>query len=140
LDKGTVAGNKLFTITNASLYHFGMLTSIVHMAWTRALCGRLKSDYNYSNTVIYNNFPWPDVTDKQKSDIEKMAQGVLDARAKFPDSSLADLYDPLTMPPELLKAHDALDRAVMKLYGFAKDTQEPAIVGVLMRLYQQLSK
>ena len=109
------------------------------MAWTRTVCGRLKSDYRYSKEIVYNNFPWPDATDEQKSTIEKLAQGILDARALFPESSLADLYDPLTMPPELLKAHRALDSAVMKLYGFsAKDTTEAGIVAALMERYQLL--
>jgi len=109
------------------------------MAWTRAVCGRLKSDYRYSKDIVYNNFPWVDATDEQKSMIEKLAQGVLDARALYPDSSLADLYDPLTMPPELLKAHRALDSAVMKLYGFSvKDTSESACVAALMDRYRAL--
>ena len=94
--------------------------------------------YRYSKDIVYNNFPWPDVTDAQKSEIEKLAHGVLDARALFPDSSLADLYDPVSMPPGLLKAHQNLDRAVMKLYGFAKDMTEAAIVAELMGLYVEL--
>ena len=109
------------------------------MAWTRAVCGRLKSDYRYSNTLVYNNFVWCDVTETQKSAIEKLAQGVLDARALFPDSSLADLYDPLTMPPELLKAHRALDRAVMQAYGFSvRDMTEESCVAELMSRYREI--
>ena len=128
------------TIADATLYHFGILTSNVHMAWVRAVCGRIKSDYRYSNDIVYNNFPWPDATDEQKSEIEQLANAVLDARELFPDSSLADLYDPLTMPPELLKTHQALDRAVMKLYGFsAKDTTEATCVAALMERYQALT-
>ncbi|MCL1893482.1 MAG: hypothetical protein FWG02_04490, partial [Holophagaceae bacterium] len=139
LSKDVIAGDKLFTISNASLYDFGILTSIVHMAWMRAVCGRMKSDYSYSNTIVYNNFPWPDASGKQRAEVEKLAQGILDARALFPKSSLADLYDPLAMPPELLKAHYALDCAAMKLYGFAKDTPESAIVAGLMERYQVLN-
>jgi hypothetical protein len=139
LSKDTIAGDKLFTIANAGLYHFGVLTSMVHMAWMRAVCGRLEMRYSYSNTIVYHNFPWPEATDKQKGQIGQLARGVLDARALFPESSLADLYDPLTMPPDLLKAHNALDRAVTKLYGFEKDMAESAIVAVLMERYQQLA-
>ncbi|MDR2971205.1 MAG: methylase, partial [Bacteroidales bacterium] len=97
------------------------------------------SDYRYSKDIVYNNFPWPNATDEQKISIEKLAQCILDARANFPDSSLADLYDPLTMPPELLKAHRDLDRAVMKLYGFSvKDTTEAGCVAALMERYRGL--
>ncbi len=139
LNSDTIVGNKLFIIENATLYHFGVLTSNVHMAWVRVVCGRLKSDYTYSKDIVYNNFPWPDATNEQKTMIEKLAQAVLDARALFPDSSLADLYDPLTMPPELLKSHRALDAAVMKLYGFSvKDTSEASCVAALMERYQKL--
>ena len=127
-------------IPNATLYYFGILTSNVHMAWTRAVCGRLRTDYRYSKDVVYNNFPWTDATDEQKKNIETLAQAVLDARAQFPNSSLADLYDPLTMPSELLKAHQALDRAVMKLYKFKQDMSEPAIVAALMEMYQKLTE
>ena len=138
LDKEIIAGDKLFTLTNAGLYHFGVLTSTVHMAWIRTVCGRLKSDYSYSNTIVYNNFPWPNATSEQKAEVENPAQAVLEARSKYPDSSLADLYDPLNMPPELLKAHQNLDRAVIKLYGLSKDTPEPAIVAALMERYREL--
>jgi len=133
-----IATDLLFVVPNANLFHFGMLTSNIHMAWTRIVCGRLKSDYRYSNKIVYNNFPWPDATDEQKAAIEKLAQAVLDARALFPDSSLADLYDPLTMPPELLKAHKTLDNAVMKLYGFATNMTEAEIVAKLMERYQEM--
>ncbi|MCL1893856.1 MAG: hypothetical protein FWG02_06455, partial [Holophagaceae bacterium] len=139
VNKDVIVNNAVHIIPNATLYHFGILTSSVHMVWTRAVCGRLKSDYRYSKDIVYNNFPWPKATDKQKTEIERLAQSVLDARAKFPDSSLADLYDPLIMPKELLKAHRALDRAVMKLYGFAKDMSEPDIVAELMEMYKKLS-
>ena len=133
-----IPGDKLFMIQGSTKYHFGVLTSNVHMAWTRVVCGRLKSDYSYSNTIVYNNFPWPFPTDAQKATIEESAQGILDARALYPDASLADLYDPLTMPPELRKAHAANDRAVMQAYGMPiKETDEAACVAWLMRLYQE---
>jgi len=138
LSASTIVSNKIFTVPNATPYHFGILTSHVHMAWMRAVCGRLKSDYSYSNIIVYNNFPWPDATDTQKMEIENLAQAVLGARVLYPDSSLADLYDPLTMPPELLKAHQNLDKTVMKLYGFAKDITEAAIVAELMGRYEKL--
>ena len=108
------------------------------MAWMRAVAGRLKSDYSYSNTIVYNNFPWPSPTEEQKQKIEQTAQGILDARSLYPDSSLADLYDPLTMPVELRKAHTANDMAVMAAYGMPiKETDEAACVAWLMRLYQE---
>jgi hypothetical protein len=137
-----MASNLVKVVPNATLFHFGILTSNVHMAWVRAVCGRLKSDYRYSKDIVYNNFPWPDALDEQKSAIEKLAQAVLDARALFPDSSLADLYDPAAMPPELLKAHRDLDRAVMKLYGFtAQNTpSEAACVAKLMERYRKLTE
>ena len=122
-----------------SLYSFGVLTSNVHMAWMRAVCGRLKSDYSYSNTIVYNNFPWPTPTEEQKTKIGQTAQAILDARALYPDSSLADLYDEVTMPPELRKAHQENDKAVMRAYGFdIKTTTETSCVAELMRRYQEL--
>lgn len=134
-----IPGDKLFTIPDATLYDFGILTSNVHMAWMRAVCGRLKSDYSYSTTIVYNNFPWPAPTDDQKVRIEQTAQGILDARALYPDSSLADLYDPLTMPPELRRAHTVNDRAVMQAYGFdVKTMSEADCVAALMKMYQEL--
>lgn len=141
LPKEIIPGDKLFMMQDATLYNFGILTSNVHMAWMRAVCGRLKSDYSYSNTIVYNNFPWPTPSEQQKAKIEQTAQAILDARALYPDSSLADLYDELTMPPELRKAHQANDRAVMDAYGFTKGTaartSESACVAELMKLYQQ---
>ena len=138
LDKSVIASNKLLIVPGATLYHFGILISNVHMAWTRVVCGRLKSDYQYSGAIVYNNFPWPTPTDAQKATIEQTAQAILDARALYPDSSLADLYDDLTMPPELRKAHQNNDRAVMQAYGFdVKTTTERACVAELMKLYQQ---
>ncbi len=131
----------VFIVPNATAYHLGVLTSNVHMAWVRAVCGRLKSDYRYSKDIVYNNFPWPAPTEQQKAKIEQTAQAILDARALYPDSSLADLYDDLTMPPELRKAHQANDRAVMDAYGFIKGTaartSESACVTELMKLYQK---
>lgn len=138
LGSDTIPGNKLFIIENATLYHFGILESNVHMAWMRTVCGRLKSDYSYSKDIVYNNFPWPTVNDDQKNKIEKTAQGILDARALHPDSSLADLYDPLTMPLELRKAHIANDRAVMAAYGFSTKMSEADCVAELMKMYQML--
>ena len=140
LSKEIIPGDKLFCLQNASLYHFGILTSNVHMAWMRAVCGRLKSDYSYSNTIVYNNFPWPDSTDEQKKRIEQMAQAILDARAKYPNSSLADLYDEVAMPPELRKAHQQNDRAVMEAYGFPVKSSftESQCVAELFKLYQKL--
>ena len=133
-----LCSNLVKVISNAKLYHFGILNSNVHMAWVRTVCGRLEMRYRYSNTIVYNNFPWPTPTEDQKAQIEKTAQAILDARALYPDSSLADLYDPLTMPPELRKAHQANDRAVMQAYGMPiKETYEAACVSWLMRLYQE---
>ena len=139
LDKNTIATNLVITIPDAQLYHFGVLTSNVHMAWMRAVCGRLKSDYRYSKDVVYNNFPWPTLTDAQKAKIEQTAQAILDARALYPDCSLADLYDEIAMPPELRKAHQQNDRAVMQAYGFdVATTTETSCVAELMRMYQNL--
>ncbi len=134
-----IPGDKLFCMQNASLYHFGILTSNVHMAWTRVTCGRLKSDYSYSNTIVYNNFPWPTPTEEQKAKIEQTAQAILDARALYPNSSLADLYDELAMPAELRKAHQNNDRAVMQAYGFpVKSTfTESQCVAELFKLYKE---
>ena len=139
LDKNTIATNLVITIPDAQLYHFGVLTSNVHMAWMRAVCGRLKSDYRYSKDVVYNNFPWPTPTDAQQDKIEQTAQAILDARALYPDCSLADLYDEVAMPPELRKAHQQNDRAVMQAYGFdVATTTETSCVAELMRMYQAL--
>lgn len=136
-----IPGDKLFTIPDATLYMFGVLTSNVHMAWMRTVCGRMKSDYSYSTTIVYNNFPWPTPTDAQKAKIEKTAQLILDARAKYPDCSLADLYDEAVMPPELRKAHQLNDRAVMEAYGFwGKLNSESECVAELMRMYQELTE
>ena len=171
-----ICGDANNMIPNASLFHFGVLTSLVHMAWVRCVCGRIKSDYRYSNDIVYNNFPWPEIDnvanvkvlpiDNANSQLEtgnietgniptmatlektsrtsreiiaSAAQSILDARALYPDSSLADLYDPLTMPIELRKAHAANDAAVMKAYGYAPTMTEPEIVADLMTRYQKLT-
>ena len=139
LNSDTIATNLVITIPDATIYHFGILTSNVHMSWMRAVCGRLKSDYRYSKDVVYNNFPWPTPTPEQKAKIEQTAQAILDARSLYPDCSLADLYDEATMPPELRKAHQQNDRAVMQAYGFSvKDMTESSCVAELMKLYQRL--
>ena len=140
LSPDTVCSNKLQLIPNAGLYHFGVLHSNVHMAWMRAVCGRLEMRYDYSGNVVYNNFPWPEPTEEQKTKIEQTAQGILDARALYPDSSLANLYDEVLMPPELRRAHQENDRAVMRAYGFSiKDMTETSCVAALMGLYRILS-
>jgi len=138
LESDVIASNKLYVIPDATLFIFAMLTSNVHMAWMRMVAGRLKSDYSYS-PAVYNNFPWPTATEKQQAEIEKLAQAVLDARANYPTSSLADLYDPLTMPPDLLKAHRVLDSSVQKLHDFpvSKDFTEANCVAALMEMYQE---
>jgi hypothetical protein len=145
MEPTTLASNLVKVVPQATLYHFGILTSAMHMSWVRYVCGRLKSDYRYSVQIVYNNFPWPEIQansnspqpplkvrggeakpggvmpkDKLVAAIEQAAQSVLDARAAHPDSSLADLYDPIAMPPDLRKAHQALDKAVDAAYGFGK--------------------
>ena len=137
MSKDVITTDSAHIIPNATLYHFGVLTSSVHMAWTRAVCGRLKSDYRYSKDIVYNNFVWPDATEDQKAAIEATAQGILAARGKYPDSSLADLYDETVMPPELRKAHEANDKAVLKAYGFSPKASEEEIVAALMKLYSE---
>lgn len=134
-----IVNGSALIIPNASLYHFGVLISNVHNAWMRVVAGRMKSDYQYSNKIVYNNFPWPTPTEEQKAKIERTAQAILDARALYPDSSLADLYDEVTMPPELRKAHQENDKVVMQAYGFwGKYNSESACVAELMKMYQQL--
>lgn len=139
LSPDVICTNKLFMLPNAGLYHFAVLNSNVHMAWVKTVSGRLKSDFNYSNIIVYNNFPWCSPTPEQKAAIEKTAQAILDARALYPDSSLADLYDELTMPPELRKAHQLNDKAVMAAYGFSTKMTESECVAELMKMYQQLT-
>lgn len=139
LSADVIAGDTII-VPNATMYHFGILTSNIHNAWMRVVCGRMKSDYRYSSTLVYNNFPWPTPTEAQKAKIELTAQAILDARAKYPDSSLADLYDELTMPVELRKAHQDNDRAVMQAYGFdVKTMTESQCVAELFKLYQELT-
>ena len=140
LNSEIIASDAVQIIPNASLFHFGVLTSNVHNSWMRAICGRLKSDYRYSANIVYNNFPWPNPSDEQKAKIEQTAQAILDARAKYPDSSLADLYDEVTMPPELRKAHQENDRAVMAAYGFSTKMSESECVAELFKMYQELTK
>ena len=144
LDSSTIPTNLVIIVPDATLYHFGILTSNIHMSWMRAVAGRLKSDYRYSKDIVYNNFPWPEPTDAQRAAIEQTAQGILDARSLYPNASLADLYDEVTMPPELRKAHQNNDRAVMAAYGITKDSpefkSESACVAMLMRRYQDLTK
>ena len=141
MDSSVLCSNKVRLMPDADLYEFGILESNVHMAWMRVVCGRLKSDYDYSIKIVYNNFPWPEPTAQQRQKIEQTAQAILDARALYPDSSLADLYDELTMPPELRKAHQQNDMAVMQAYGFTKGSEayksEAACAAELMKLYQK---
>lgn len=141
VSKDVIASNAVFLIPDTTLYHFGVLTSNVHMAWMRAVCGRLKSDYRYSKDIVYNNFPWCNPTEEQKQKIEQTARAILDARALYPDCSLADLYDEVAMPSELRRAHQQNDRAVMQAYGFdVKTMTESSCVAELMRRYQALVK
>ena len=140
LGKDTISTNANLIIPNATLYHFGILTSNVHMAWMRAVCGRLKSDYRYSKDIVYNNFPWPEPSAEQVAEIERTAQAILDARAEYPDSSLADLYDEVTMPVNLRRAHQANDRAVLRAYGFPANITEPDCVAALFARYEQMTK
>lgn len=139
LSNEIIPTDAVLIIPDASLYHFGVMESNVHMAWMRAVCGRLKSDYRYSKDIVYNNFPWPEASDEQREKIAATAQAILDARALYPDSSLADLYDELTMPPELRKAHQQNDRAVMAAYGFPITMTESECVARLFELYQKLT-
>ena len=139
LDKNTIASNAASFVPSATIYDFGILTSNVHMAWMRAVCGRLEMRYRYSVNIVYNNFPWPTPTEAQIAKIEKTAQAILDARALYPDCSLADLYDEAVMPPELRTAHQQNDKAVMQAYGFwGKLNTETECVAELMKMYQAL--
>lgn len=139
MDAGTIVSDAVQVIPSAGLYHFGILTSSVHNAWMRAVCGRLKSDYRYAKEIVYNNFPWPTASEKDKAKIEATAQAILDARESYPDSSLADLYDATAMPPDLRRAHSRNDAVVLRLYGLPADAPEPTIVAHLMNLYKELT-
>ena len=130
-------GDMLFVMENATLDDFGIITSRVHMAWTRVTCGRLESRYRYSAKLCYNSFVWPTVTDEMREKISVTAQGILDARAAHPDCTLADLYDPLAMPADLRAAHETNDRAVLAAYGLSPDTPEHEIVAHLFKLYAE---
>ena len=138
-DSSIIASNKLLIVPDATLYHFGILTSIVHMAWVSVVGGRMKSDYSYSGSNSYNNFPWPTPNEEQRARIEQTAQGILDARAQHPANSYADMYDELTMPADIRKAHRANDAAVLEAYGFPKDATESDIVARLFKMYQELT-
>lgn len=140
VEPSVLCSNLVKLVPNATIYHFGVLESVIHMSWTRAVCGKMRIHYRYSKDIVYNNFPWPTPTDEQKAIIEQTAQGILDARALYPDKSLADLYDPDKMPVELKAAHEANDKAVMDAYGFSYDMTEPEIVAELMKMYQNLTK
>ncbi|MBR0205074.1 MAG: hypothetical protein IJQ56_11995, partial [Synergistaceae bacterium] len=140
LDNSVIPGNKLFIIPDATLYDFGILISRVHMAWMRLVTGRFGMGYNYSNTIVYNCFAWPSPTQRQRSKIVSTAQKILDARALYPDSSLADLYDDVFMPPELRKAHRLNDEAVCEAYGWPDNISEDEITARLFRLYHQLTE
>jgi len=135
-----VCSNKVRLLPSATLYHFGVLTSAMHMDWMRHVTGRLKSDYQYSVKLVYNNFPWPtEVADKKKAAVEAAAQAVLDVRAKYTTSTLADLYDPTTMPPDLVKAHADLDRAVDRCYRASPFTSDRQRVEFLFALYETIA-
>lgn len=140
LDADTIGGASILMIPEATLYTFAILNSNVHMAWMRTVCGRMKSDYRYANGLVYNTFPWPSPTDVQKAKIEKAAKGILDARALYPNANLAALYDPLTMPSELSKAHNINNKVVMEAYGFSTKMTEADCVAELMKLYQKLTQ
>ena len=141
LSEEVIVGDKLYVVENVGIYHFGVLTSSIHNSWMRLVAGRMKSDYSYSNTIVYNNFPWPTPTDAQKAKIEKTAQAILDARNLYSDCSLADLYDEVAMPIELRRAHQENDKAVMEAYGFNwKNMTEADIVAALFKLYQELTQ
>jgi hypothetical protein len=141
LEANNIASNLALIIPDATIFHFGVLTSSMHMSWVRYTAGRLKSDYRYSKDIVYNNYPWPkEPTKAQIESVENSAQGVLDARANHPGSSLADLYDPSTMPPDLVKAHQVLDRAVEKCYRSAPFANDAQRVEYLFELYEQYTK
>ena len=138
--KTVLSGDSGQLIPGATIYHFGILTSSVHIAWMQIVCGRLETRVRYSGRIVYNNFPWPDVTEKQKAKIEKTAQAILDAREKYPDCSFAQLYGKDSyLFADLVAAHKANDRAVMEAYGFAEGMSDEAIVGELFKMYEKLT-
>jgi hypothetical protein len=138
INKDTISTNANLIMPDASLFHFGVLTSLMHMVWVKTVCGRLESRIRYSKDIVYNNYPWPQsLTEKQILAIESAAQKVLDIRTQFPNSSLADLYDPLTMPPALVKAHNDLDKAVDLAYRSQPFTSEANRMEFLFGLYEQ---
>lgn len=139
MSKDVILSNSAMFAENATLYMFGIMQSNVHMAWVKTLCGRMKSDFRYS-PALYNNFPWPDVTPEQKAKIEQTAQGILDARANHPTSSLAAMYDPIQK--DLEKAHYANDRAVMRAYGLdiGKTTEEDCVAFLMQKYFEKLEK
>jgi hypothetical protein len=140
LGKDSIPHDSTVLIADATLYHFGILTSSVHMAWARAVCGRLEMRYRYSKKIVYNNFPWPKgPTDAQMKEVEALAQGVLDARLGHPASTLADMYDPAGTPPDLAKAHRRLDAAVKSIYGLRPDLAEPQTLAELMEMHVPLA-
>ena len=139
MEPEVLSSDLVFIIPDATLYHFGVLTSSVHNAWMRVVCGRLKSDFRYSKDIVYNNFPWPNVSDNQKSKIEETAKLILSAREKYPEASMADFYSNIILFPELMKAHRANDAAVLEAYGFPKDATESDIVARLFKMYQELT-
>ena len=139
MDDSVLCSNKLRLMPDASLYHFGVLNSSVHMAWMRAVCGRLEMRYDYSIKIVYNNFPWPKATEAQNERIAQTAQAILDAREKYPDATFADMYSNLILFPDLTKAHRANDAAVLEAYGFPKDATEAEIVARLFKMYQELT-
>ena len=138
VEKGSIPGDSIMLAIGANYYHFGVICSNVHMAWTRVVCGRLKGDYRYSSDIVYNNFPWPSPNAEQKDRIEKTAKGIIEARELYKDCSYDELYDPVLMPLELRKAHIANDRAVMAAYGFSLKMSEEDCVAELMKLYQKI--
>ena len=139
MEPEVLSSDLVFIIPDATLYHFGVLTSSVHNAWMRVVCGRLKSDFRYSKDIVYNNFPWPNVSDDQESKIEETANLILSAREKYPEASMADFYSNIILFPDLMKAHRANDAAVLEAYGFPKDATESDIVARLFKMYQELT-
>ena len=140
IDPNTIINGSSLMISDATTYDLGILDSSVHMAWMRIVAGRLEMRYQYSKELVYSNFPWPNVDDKQKEKISQTAQAILDARANYPDASLADLYDSLAMPADLRKAHKANDKAVLQAYGLSADATESEIVAHLFKMYEKLAE